>query len=60
MKTHNINPHTGANQPQDEETFYQALTAASPEKLLSPKTNNINTLENRSRNMSQSRYKEDK
>lgn len=30
MKTHNINPHTGANQPQDEETFYQALTAASP------------------------------
>lgn len=30
MKTHNINPHIGDNQPHDEETFYHALATASP------------------------------
>lgn len=36
MKTHNTNPHSGENQPVDEETFYHALVNANPEKFLSP------------------------
>ena len=36
MKTHNINPHTGFNQPMNHETYKNALMAGSPEKYLAP------------------------
>jgi hypothetical protein len=30
LKTYNINPHTGNNMPNNQETFYHALVSASP------------------------------